>query len=115
MVKAVRGATSLVSDSEEELQKAVLELYDELALKNHLHPPRIISIIFSQTPDISFNPAKALRLGRKLNRTALFCTQEAQCRDFPQALMLRVLITYRTFWWRKPQTVYKGRAAQLRK
>ncbi len=57
MVKAVRGAISLAANSEKALREGVLELYDQLVLKNKLSPHRIISIIFSQTPDISCNPA----------------------------------------------------------
>ncbi len=114
MVKAVRGAVSLKVDSEEELKEKVCEIYDELAARNGIKESRIISIVFSQTHDISFNPAKALRIGRNLERAPLFCTQEAKCEDFPYPMMLRLLLTFRTPFWRKTKPVYLGRASQLR-
>lgn len=114
MVKAVRGAVSLNVDTEEELREKVCLLYDELTGKNGIRPSRIISIVFSQTGDIGFNPAKALRIGRKLEKAPLFCTQEPVCEDFPHPMMLRMLLSYRSPFWRRVSPVYLGRASQLR-
>ena len=114
MVKAVRGAVSLNVNTEEELKEKVCEIFDELAETNGIKQSRIISIVFSQTKDITFNPAKALRIGRKLETAPLFCTQEAECEDFPHPMMLRLLLTFHAPFWRKTTPVYRGRALQLR-
>ena len=114
MVKAVRGAVSLNVNTEDELKEKVCEIYDELIKKNGIKPKRIISIVFSQTGDVTFNPAKALRIGRQLDGTPLFCTQEPVCEDFPHPLMLRVLLTFRAPFWSRVTPVYQGRAAGLR-
>jgi chorismate mutase len=115
MVKAVRGAVSLESDTQQELILKVEELYSKLLQKNGISEEDIISILFSQTKDISYNPAKALRLAKEVADVPLFCTQEAVCMDFPQERMLRVLVTFNTD--QKAKTiipVYLGRAADLR-
>ena len=84
MVKAVRGAVSLEQDSQEELKDKAALLYAKLQELNGFSEESIISIIFSQTPDISYNPAKALRLASGISVAPLFCTQEPVCVDFPQ-------------------------------
>jgi len=115
MVKAVRGAVSLDENSEKNLIKSVDWLFNEILKKNEIDVADIISIIFSQTKDVSFNPAKALRLSNNITETPLFCTQEPVCEDFTLPLMLRVLITYNTGNDRKAIPVYLGRAQNLRR
>ncbi len=113
MVKAVRGAVSLDSDSEKDLQDKVGDLFDKLQSSNGFQENDVISIIFSQTPDISFNPAKALRVARQYNTAPLFCTQEPVCADFPQKMMLRVMVTFNGT--ENPAVpVYLGNAGTLR-
>ncbi len=114
MVKAVRGAISLATNSEDELTRCVDSLYNELMRINKLTAKDLISIIFSQTEDISFNPAKALRLSNNLNETALFCTQEPVCEDFTSKRMLRILMTFNTDRKEKAIPVYLGNAQTLR-
>ncbi|QEN07548.1 hypothetical protein EXM22_05925 [Oceanispirochaeta crateris] len=114
MVKAVRGAISLDSNSERELTLCVDKLYKDLMRLNRLKATDLVSIIFSQTQDITFNPAKALRLSNNLNDTPLFCTQEAVCEDFTQPRMLRILMTYNSENDTKPIPVYLGDARLLR-
>lgn len=114
MVKAVRGAVSLDQNTEEELQSKVDVLFKELLIKNNIKTDSIVSIIFSQTPDITFNPAKALRISNNLTETPLFCTQEPVCEDFPQKKMLRILLTYNSDLPGKAKPIYMGDAAGLR-
>ncbi len=115
MVKAVRGAVSLDENTETELQEKVSLLFREVLSKNSISTEGIISIIFSQTPDITFNPDKALRMNNEIRDIPLFCTQEAACEDFPQKMMLRVLITFNSGLPGAAQPVYMGQAAVLRK
>ncbi len=115
MVKAVRGAVSLEVDSPDELREKVCLLFRKLQEKNKFCEDSIISILFSQTPDISYNPAKALRVGAGIGSVPLFCTQEPVCVDFPQERMLRVLITFnRDSDDSRVQPVYLGKATELR-
>lgn len=114
MVKAVRGAVSLDKNTEEELQKKVDSLFNEVLIKNNIRIDSIVSIIFSQTPDITFNPAKALRISNNLTETPLFCTQEPLCDDFTQKRMLRVLLTFNSDLPGTAKPIYMGDAAGLR-
>jgi len=115
MVKAVRGAVSLNENTEMELQSRVDILFKELLIKNNIKVDSIVSIIFSQTPDITFNPAKALRISNNLTETPLFCTQEPVCEDFPQKRMLRILLTFNSDLPGTTKPIYMGEAAGLRK
>ena len=113
MVKAVRGAVSLDLNTEQDLQDKVGDLFDRLQTNNGFKEQDVISIIFSQTPDISYNPAKALRISREYNTAPLFCTQEPVCIDFPQKMMLRVIVTFHGSET-PPVPVYLGNAGTLR-
>jgi len=114
MVAAVRGAVSLNEDTRDELNLRISTLYQKLAETNCFTEKDIISIIFSQTGDISYNPARALRETAGLSSAPLFCTQEPVCIDFPQKKMLRILITYNAPEGHVPSPVYQGEAASLR-
>ena len=58
----IRGATTIVADTKEEISAAVKELLDEVFSKNHLQKEEIKAFIFSLTSDIhSYHPAKAAR------------------------------------------------------
>lgn len=114
MVKAVRGAVSLEEDSPEELREKVGLLYSTLEERNGFCEEDVVSILFSQTEDISYNPAKALREAAGLSQAPLFCTQEPRCVDFPQKRMLRLLVTFQDEKPGRGVPVYLGEAASLR-
>ena len=60
----LRGATTICSDTKEEIRLSVKELLDELFAKNCLEKNIVKGIIFSLTTDIhSYHPAKAAREG----------------------------------------------------
>jgi len=73
---ALRGATTVESDSPEQIAAATAELLNELTSRNGLVPSDIISAIFTVTPDIvSDFPARAARnLG--WDEVSLLCTNE---------------------------------------
>jgi chorismate mutase len=52
-MRAIRGATTVSENSMEAMDKAVMELLDELEKRNQLHPSDIISITFSVTRDLN--------------------------------------------------------------
>lgn len=61
-MKAIRGATTVTRDCEEEIRAGVKELLSEIAKRNGLTDEKIIFLLFSNTSDIhSFYPAKAAR------------------------------------------------------
>lgn len=61
-MKAIRGATSVTTDTPEQIRACVKQLLDEIVDKNNLEIGKIICIMFSSTADLtSFYPAKAAR------------------------------------------------------
>ncbi len=94
MVKAVRGAIQVENDPQS-MGSAVGELMGELARRNGIAERDIISIVFSQTPDLNAaNPATSLRRFG-FSSVPLFCTQEpAYSGSLPG--ILRVLVTFNT-------------------
>jgi len=92
MVKAVRGAVCLQSDTEGQVADAVWKLISRMLERNAIGEQDIVSIVFSQTKDIvSKNPAGALR-NHGFKDIPLFCTQEP---DYAGSLpmTIRVLLT----------------------
>jgi len=51
-LKALRGATTCINNSSEEIEIAVFELISELLNRNQLNEEQIISITFSATKDL---------------------------------------------------------------
>jgi chorismate mutase len=75
-VRAVRGATQVAADEQEQVLAATRDLVAEVLRANELVENDILSILFTATADISsVAPALAARqLG--LNQPALICAQE---------------------------------------
>lgn len=89
-IVGIRGATSLNEDHPIELTENVIELWNEIMNKNDIS--RIISVIFSVTPDIkSLNPATILREKLDLNNVPFMCLEEASFNDSREKI-IRVLI-----------------------
>jgi chorismate mutase len=112
-VKAVRGAIQLEVDTKDTFERAVTQLIHDLLAENGITEDSVISIIFSQTGDLTAeNPARALRHSG-FSDTPLFCTQEPQ---YPGSLprMLRVLLTFETDADGPVVPVYLGGARALR-
>ena len=51
-VRAIRGATTVSHNTVEEIREAVMELLDEVEVRNQLDPNEIISATFTVTRDI---------------------------------------------------------------
>jgi chorismate mutase len=113
MVYAVRGAIGVEKNDASLFAEAVQKLVSALCRENSVHEEDIVSIVFSQTRDLtSANPAACLRrVG--YSETPLFCTQEP---EYPDSLprILRVLLTFRAQSRVSPCPIYLGRAAALR-
>jgi chorismate mutase len=110
---ALRGAAQALND-QDDIQKQVIELYEELLSRNTLDEKDIVSAIFSITKDLNAkNPATALRNEGKAEKTALFVTQEP---NFPDSLerVIRLLIHCYLDVSREPSHVYRNGAEALR-
>jgi chorismate mutase len=89
-VVGIRGATSLTEDHPMKVTENVIELWNEIMNKNDIS--RIISVIFSVTPDIkSLNPATILREKLDLNNVPFMSLEEASFNDSRKKI-IRVLI-----------------------
>ena len=61
-LRAIRGATTVTSNTVESVSTAVDELLDALEAQNPIDPAQIVSVTFSVTPDIdAVFPAKIAR------------------------------------------------------
>lgn len=112
-VKAVRGAIQLEKDSPEAMTDGVRRLLEQLLERNGISEEHIVSIIFSQTGDLTTeNPARALRRSGFAS-TPLFCTSEP---EYPDSLprTLRVLVTFETDSAVETKPVYLDGARGLR-
>ena len=94
-LRGIRGATSVTSNTKEEIISATKELLEEIAKANQLKIEEIASIIFTVTKDLNAEfPATAAReLGWK--DTPLLCACEI---DVPKSLpkCIRVLLHVNT-------------------
>jgi chorismate mutase len=95
MVKAIRGATTVEENTEQEILDATCELLKKMIEINEIDKDDIISIIFSVTMDLNatFPAVAARRLG--WTETALMSTYEI---DVPGSLRkcIRVLMHINT-------------------
>lgn len=94
MIIAVRGATTVDVDREEDIVLRVNELVDKIYSDNNLADKNVISIHFTITEDLhTLNPAAALRRGGGYADVPLFCSQEPKSLNALK-MAVRVLITW---------------------
>ena len=75
-VRALRGATTVESDSKEQVNERVQALVQEMLARNEIDKDDIISIIFTATEDLtSMFPASAARAAG-LGDVPLLCARE---------------------------------------
>ena len=110
---ALRGANSVSRNDRESILAATDELVRAMITRNGLTPERMVSCIFTVTPDLDaeFPAVAARRLG--LDRVPLLCACEI---PVPGALPLvvRAMLYYYGPEDQVPQHVYLGDARQLR-
>ena len=116
ITKGIRGAITVDSNTEEAIEKATLELLNEIWERNHLKGTSQIShIIFTTTPDLNAAfPAKYPRIALGWNDVAMMCFHEL---DVPNSLQkcFRVLIVVNCGDTFTPEFVYLDGAEVLRK
>ncbi|MGB2982329.1 MAG: chorismate mutase [Candidatus Bipolaricaulia bacterium] len=110
----IRGATSVPRNSEEEILQATRTLLQKMIGENGIAVERIVSVIFTVTPDLdAVYPARAARdLGWR--ETPLLCAQDI---DVPGSLPRCIRVLLHVDVDRKPDRlrhVYLGEAQSLR-
>lgn len=111
--EALRGATTVEIDSKDEIDRAILELFENLVNENKIEEKDILYIMFTQTSDLkSRNPAAALRSSGYGTEVPLFCSQEPDITGMMEKV-IRIMIVFRTNANNK-KPVYLRRAANLR-
>ena len=111
-MKAIRGATTVKIDNEEEIKESVKELLSEIKAQNALNSDEIVCIMFSNTSDLhSFYPAKAAREAGFYS-APLFSALEPEI-DGALQKCIRVMVLTESS--KEPQHVYLRGAAALRR
>jgi chorismate mutase len=94
-VRALRGATTIDADTEEQVVARVRALMREMLARNAVRKDDIISAIFTATEDVTaMFPATAARAGG-LGDVPLLCARELSVKD-GQPLCIRVLMHVNT-------------------
>jgi chorismate mutase len=90
-VRALRGATTLDADTEEQLNERVQALLTEMLTRNGVDHDDVVSIVFTATEDVtSMFPATAAR-GIGLGDVPLLCAREISVKG-GTPLCVRVLL-----------------------
>jgi chorismate mutase len=110
---AVRGAIQVDANEADAISSATAELLGELISRNGLEPGRMVSCLFTCTPDLDaeFPAVAARRLG--LDSVPLLCAQEI---DVPGSMprVIRVMVHYYAPVGHSAVHTYLGEAQTLR-
>ncbi len=113
-IYALRGATTVKSDSILEVDDAVGELMEELYKENSITDADLAFVVFSQTNDIKTrNAAAASRRAGFTEKVPIFCVQEADIAGGLK-LCIRVLAVINHKRENEPKMVYLREARKLR-
>ncbi|MGE7759457.1 chorismate mutase [Peribacillus sp. NPDC097895] len=115
MIRGIRGATTIVNDTETEVIDAVEKLMAEIIHLNKIDPDMVASVFFSATDEIrSVFPAKALRKFDGWTYVPVTCMKEIPVSN-SLPFCIRVMIHVNTTISQKEiQHVYQGGAIALR-
>ena len=95
-IKFIRGATTATGNSIEEIEDAVVELIDQLILRNNLIKTNLLSITFTATKDLdACFPASIARKFNGLDSVAFIDCQQMYVSndvDFCIRIMAQVLL-----------------------
>ena len=95
MIRGIRGATTVASNSNDDILEATQELLQVMIDRNGIVEEDVSSVLFSATPELDDTfPAKAARL-MGWTRTALMGFQEADVKH-GLPMCVRVLIHWNT-------------------
>ena len=98
IITAIRGATTSSGNTFKEIENSVVELIDELILRNSLDPKKILSITFTVTKDLdACFPASIARKCFGLDSVAfLDCQQMYVPNDVDFCIRLLALVIFPT-------------------
>ena len=93
-ITAIRGATTASGNTSKEIEDSVVELINELILRNNLDPKKILSITFTVTNDLdACFPASIARKSFGLDSVAfLDCQQMYLSNDVDYCIRLMALV-----------------------
>lgn len=112
---AIRGATTIVENTFEEIKKESINLINEIICENNLKQEDIISIFFSCTDDITkAYPGKFVREYFNLKNTAIMHFNEMKVEGC-LSLCIRVLMLANKKDKENIKYVYLNKAKNLRK
>lgn len=115
---ALRGATTISCNCEEEIKRCSVELFDQLIKRNNLELDKILTIEFSCTRDITQSyPGKFIRENFDVKHAAIMHFNEMYVEDNVEAsipLCIRILILADTNQQNR-EFVYLNNARNLRK
>ena len=114
MIKGIRGAITVDSNTTEAIRNAVIELLNKMFIENNILKENISHIIFTTTDDLNAAfPAKFARIDMGLSEIAMMCFHEL---NVPNSLnlCLRVLLVYNCAENFIPKFVYLKEAQTLR-
>ena len=114
ITKGIRGAITVEDNSSEAIEKATIELLDEIVKRNKIEIEHISHALFSLTSDLNAAfPAKFARLSLNWKDVPMMCFTEL---DVPNSLRmcLRVLIVVNCSEYFQPEFVYLKGAENLR-
>ncbi len=112
---AIRGATTVKQNTEEDIRSAVVDMMKEIMAKNMLTSEEIISVIFSSTTDVTaLYPARAFReLG--YDDIPLFsCTEPPVKNSLDLCIRVLLHIDRKSENSGSTKHIYKNKAAELR-
>ena len=113
-ILSVRGATTISSDSKNEVEDKTTNLLNTIIDSNNINKNNILFIIFSTTDDIkSYYPATVARTKLNLNNTALFSTEEPNINGSLKNC-IRILLVYKGSNNKLPKYIYQEGAKNLR-
>ena len=113
-ILSVRGATTISSDSKNEVEDKATNLLNTIIDSNNINKNNILFIIFSTTDDIkSYYPATVARTKLNLNNTALFSTEEPNINGSLKNC-IRILLVYKDSNNKLPKYIYQEGAKNLR-
>ncbi len=113
-ILSVRGATTISSDSKNEVEDKTTNLLNTIIDSNNINKNNILFIIFSTTDDIkSYYPATVARTKLNLNNTALFSTEEPNINGSLKNC-IRILLVYKDSNNKLPKYIYQEGAKNLR-
>lgn len=122
VLRAIRGATGVEEDNEENIKKCVLDMCSAIFKQNDLNTADVVSVLFTVTGDIhAMNPATALRKGSNNNMAEnvnvslvpLFCAQEPEITGMAERT-IRVMVTAYMEENKAVSTVYINGTQNLR-